>query len=905
MNQLLQEGDSIATYDSTIQRAGWSNELVDRITVAKALLSKGSQLGKQGKPAEALVAYDLLLSRFAEAEELPLRELVAKALFNKGVTLSQQQKLEEAIAAYDLLTKLFSQNEQPSLREAVAKALFNKGVTLDLQQKPEEEIAAYDLLLDRFGEAQEPALRQRVAEALFNKGVTLGKQQKPAEELAAYDLLLSKFGDAQESALRETVIEALLNKALTLGKQQKPSEELATYDLLLTKFAEAPESSLRQGVAKALCNKAMALKEQRRLGEQIAACDLLLAKFGDAQEPPLRQRVAEALLSKGLSLGQQQKPEEEIATYDLLLQKFEEAPEPLLREQVARAMLNKAAVLGTQEKEEAALAAYDLLLERFADSPDSPLREMVVRALLAKSVILVRRGYFDEALRAAEEAIALYPESTSPYDWEAKALAYATKGYVLAGSDRFQEAHQAFVEALKLAPHSREVVALRRHAFCCSLTQERVDEFLRQGRNRQSQAADFFSAQSRFRPESSLLLSLRQWNPHTPVADAAPDDGGGYFILHGGCGIVIDPGRDFIEQFQRASGRVTDMTHVILSHAGNDRAADLEALFALIHEYNRRREAEKRPEAKKKLRLYLSQDAYRKCAPLLAIWRDAIAELVALNPGGREHPQVQQLAPTLSLTVLKAYHDDLALQEDAVGLALDFSFGEMQRRIVFTCDSGLFPSAVAPRQEEETLALWQQYPQEIQQSPDLLVLHIGSVAAAELVEIDKQLIRKEDLPQPFDVLAARRPSSGETGGADHAGSNSLGLFGAFQMIEALSPKCVMVSGFGEEMRDIRIPLAIDLDNAFYAALPTQARGPRVFCADPVVVYRINDGAFLCHQTLQFESAVSLSVSSSNSANGIPRPYLIRGGRRVQPSDVQNWIEAYERAREEGRLPYCL
>jgi glyoxylase-like metal-dependent hydrolase (beta-lactamase superfamily II) len=218
-----------------------------------------------------------------------------------------------------------------------------------------------------------------------------------------------------------------------------------------------------------------------------------------------------------------------------------------------------------------------------------------------------------------------------------------------------------------------------------SITDRQIEEYASSMKRRQNRVADFVAPCSSFDPGQSVLLVLREWNSYTPAVPAADkeDRGGRYFLWHLAQGIVIDPGYDFIEHFFRARGRVHDIHHVVVSHSHHDHTADLESILTLIHEYN-----DRPTKPGKQIRLYLSQDAYRKHAGLPDLWRPSISDVVVLNRGDPDNPQVVTLYKGATLTVLRAYHDDEVTQGCAVGLGLELQTVAGLRRLVFTCDTG-------------------------------------------------------------------------------------------------------------------------------------------------------------------------------------------------------------------------
>jgi len=120
----------------------------------------------------------------------------------------------------------------------------------------------------------------------------------------------------------------------------------------------------------------------------------------------------------------------------------------------------------------------------------------------------------------------------------------------------------------------------------------------------------------------------------------------------------------------------------------------------------------------------------------------------------------------------------LLSRDQSVGLlfAAETTAGN-QRTVLFTSDTGLFPlerDCEEPSPDTAGPELWQSYPQADGKplSPDLMVVHIGSVKDSEL---------KMDLgAEPHEACYP----------------NHLGIIGAARMIVQCRPRLAVVSEFG-------------------------------------------------------------------------------------------------------------
>jgi len=421
-------------------------------------------------------------------------------------------------------------------------------------------------------------------------------------------------------------------------------------------------------------------------------------------------------------------------------------------------------------------------------------------------------------------------------------------------------------------------------------TRERFSVALAKGRTRKDY---FFSNESNFDSNASFLLVLREWNSYTPaIPDVGePAKGGGYFLKHRGHGIIIDPGFDFLENFWEAGGKLCDIDSIVITHAHNDHTADLEAILTLMYEYN-----DKNPEQKRQASLYLSQGAARKFSGLLALKSCTyIKEIITLNRGNREHPQEVYLSNDIKLTILTAYHDDIITSTYSVGLAFEFLFNDYCKRVVFTGDTAFLKKDngvfLAPIHEAYPSAYGK--PDTI----DILIAHIGSIETSDL---DGPLAMKKD-----GKLCESDP---ETFYDKH-----LALRGTFILLTALRPKVAIISEFGEEMRSIWIEAVKLLDQKLNQNLPPSPNNIpiRVLPGDPVLICKLCDCTFLCHEDFKFYAAADLITVESHQADmssklGPVRPYLFKDKTIMLTQSVariEDCIKQFHTALVKRELPH--
>jgi hypothetical protein len=625
----------------------------------------------------------------------------------------------------------------------------------------------------------------------------------------------SVIEDANSPA--EAKARARSRRSWVYGQQGKANEEIAD----CTSSIETPFLSAEMN-AYTRYNRGVVYEEQGKLNEAIAD---YTAVIEDANSPA--EAKTKARHNRGVAYGRQGKTNEEIADYTAVI---EDTTSPA--EHKAKARLNRGITYGNKGKTNEAIADFTSVIEDTA----SPA-EQKAKARLYRGVAYGKHGKTNEAIA---DYTAIVEDKTSPA--EVKERAQLAIHF-------YNEKKPELIDAVKKLP--------------VAIDENTRDNFLIALENKNQRKNDFFS-ESLFDDEASFLLVLREWNSYTPAIPGESERirGGGYFIKHQGTGIVIDPGFDFLEIFNEAGGRLCDIDHIVITHAHNDHTAEFESILMLLHEFNN--EYVKQPERKKKIKVYLSQGAARKFAGFLQFKGcDYIEEIVTLNSGNKINPQKIKLSNDISLTVLTAFHDDIITQDYSVGLGIQFKFKDIVKQLLFTSDTAIFPD-----QNSRQQPIHKRYPDPFCKigETDLLIAHIGSIEEYELkaplgeIEtISEEGMRRKKFI-PYGKIYEKH----------------LGLKGVFTVLFDLQPKAAIVSEFGEEMRSIWIESVRIINKKLSEVL--KKKKFEVFAADPVLIYNICDGKFLCHSDLIFKSPDKLIMKGlheikQNGSQGPVHPYL--------------------------------
>ncbi len=746
-----------------------------------ALRQKGVSLSKKGDEDAAIEYYDRALAIKSDDYD---------ALRQKGVSLSKKADQDAAIEYYDRAL---------AIKPDDSHALSNKGVSLSKKGDEDAAIEYYDRAL---------AIKPDDYDALINKGVTLSKKGDDDAAIEYYDralaikpddydalrqkgVSLSKKGDEDAAieyfdralAIKPDDYDALRQKGVALSKKGDEDAAIEYFDRAL---AIKPDDS------HALSNKGVSLSKKGDDDAAIEYYDRALAIKPDDYD---------ALRQKGVALSKKGDDDAAIEYYDRAL---------AIKPDDYDALRQKGVSLSKKGDEDAAIEYYDRALAIKPDDYD---------AMRNKGVALSKKGDDDAAIEYFDRALAIKPDDSRALRNKSVSI------YCTSGGDN-EEAYDLMVRALKIAPeeHKNDFIQL------CSLLDKKWKEewkkifpdieaeitdrtemselfgFIQHLRNEYSKEAggfvedqeaeekkqkEFLLPESKLDDKYSLFMVLRRWNSYTPSIPSGDQEksiGGGYYIRNNGKGIVVDPGYNFLQNFDNAGCRIHDIDAVVITHAHNDHTIELETILTLIHEYNdnlkelKDESSEYNDCKEKKISLYLNVGSFMKFSGLVDLFSKDIKKIFVMNYGDSF-----DLGSEVSLTAVPAYHHELVATKYSCGLIFEIKINDKTKRLVFSGDTGLLPivhERGKPQASKDLISeIWKGY-QIDEVRPDLLVVHIGSIKKQEL---EKKLVSDDDIQE------VRYP-------------NHLGIIGTARVITSIQPKLAVVSEFGEEMKAFRCKL---------------------------------------------------------------------------------------------------
>jgi len=267
------------------------------------------------------------------------------------------------------------------------------------------------------------------------------------------------------------------------------------------------------------------------------------------------------------------------------------------------------------------------------------------------------------------------------------------------------------------------------------------------------------------------FVVLRRWqsfNPKIPRPHSHAIRGGGYFLMWGGKGVVIDPGYDFLQNFYDEGFSIADIDAVVVTHSHPDHEDDLSTLSTLVREWNEYHQHMGREEdAPLSLDLFLNESAHLKFSNWLKASDFGIGRIIPLplvvwnldsrDPGeelrgGRDNVRLPLREKyNFDLEVVPAWHDDVIGKTAAVGLKFHlFPRDGKQERAVgilgYTGDTGAYPwteeaqPGDGPEEPEESRAREGQGTNKLRVEDhygecDVLVAHLGDVRLRELFSL--------------------------------------------------------------------------------------------------------------------------------------------------------------------------
>ncbi len=186
--------------------------------------------------------------------------------------------------------------------------------------------------------------------------------------------------------------------------------------------------------------------------------------------------------------------------------------------------------------------------------------------------------------------------------------------------------------------------------------------------------------------------------------------GGGYFLVIGGYGLVIDPGYKFLETFYENGFVPRDIDGIYVSHAHEDHCIDFEPIFSVLHKAKKWLEKSGKPGIK--IDLFINSSTFQKFKKMLEIDRDMINrnELIDnINPQNIK----DKMNNDIRLRFLNTKHNEEPWHEEGNGKGLKVEYNN--KIILYSSDTEYYDS----------------FAMEDEDKFDVLILNIGTLGKKE------------------------------------------------------------------------------------------------------------------------------------------------------------------------------
>lgn len=562
--------------------------------------------------------------------------------------------------------------------------------------------------------------------------------------MRSYGSYLSNSGSDEDALLWfDGALEKDPNDYLSMRRKGVSLSRLGRYDEAILWFDTALETNPHDGAS------------MRNLGVSLSKCgrnEEALTWFDRALKENPRDYAA--MRQKGVSYSILGQLEEALVWYDRALETNPSS---------SATLINKARTLIDAGDYPAAVQAYDKLIAMDRNNPYH---------YLEKAIGLSRLGRRDDAEQAVNQAYDL----VNPKEKLRRGRMYWLKRLGLEAGEK----KAAATEADATGGQYGDIARVMEKTW--EIFREDIMGFRKKIEEAKNNFNSFLNNGSGFDKRRVFLLGARKWNSFTPSLPLGQGDessvGGGYFLYSNGVGTVIDPGFDFLENFNAMGGKLADIHNIVITHAHNDHTADLESLLTLFFQRSKNaaqsvsaRLGRQRP--RHRVNLYMNLGSFQKFSPMINLRGGNYLGNVRVIAAG----EIYELADSgITMRVLPANHDEIFSRTYAVGLYFTLPT-RPAKTLLFTGDTGLFPGGEeATGENVAELEICNQYgvePGEV----DFFVPHLGSIGDNELRSPDRQ----ERLGESFYP-------------------NHLGVQGLIRLITRLRPKYVFVSEFGEELK---------------------------------------------------------------------------------------------------------
>ena len=460
-------------------------------------------------------------------------------------------------------------------------------------------------------------------------------------------------------------------------------------------------------------------------------------------------------------------------------------------------------------------------------------------SLRGKGVSYSKKHDFDESLKWLDNALKIKPGDIDSIQWKLASLLSLQK--TDEAETFFEEKEQIFTDKKKEFEKTyfkTKIESAKKHLKSVPLYENfgnNFDRFIEKKEEEEELINSYLVRETKLpKDKYSLFLFLRRWNSYTPAIPRTRDMsvGGGYFLWHANEGTVIDPGYKFLENFYEAGGTISDIHNVVVTHAHDDHNHQFEQLCTLFYKYNELCEKEKREDSKLKIRFFLNAGAFKKFSGMIDLNDYGYTDhLFVMSEGSTFNLSGDAKKKAGKIHVLPAYHHELLSRDQAVGLYFDLTSPDEKNRhrILLTSDTGLFPqdlSGTDPKKPKncDGSPIYEKYKSFLDNNEvDLMVVHIGSIKKTE----------RDGIGRSFDSLSNR-----------HAicYPNHLGYIGTREVIQNIKPKVAVLSEWGEEMKNFRMPLCRDIYDSVNAYLESKGQQGKitVLPSDIPLIYRFFD-----------------------------------------------------------------